>query len=202
MDDLVQTALRYIADHGAWAGPILFLVSFGESLAVISFMVPGTAILFAAGTMIPETLPLGPTLLGAVAGAALGDGVSYGLGRRFSGRIARIWPFTRYPTAIPQGIAFFKRHGGKSIFIGRFFGPARATVPLAAGLLRMPPGRFWLVNLASAALWAPVILFSGAAFGRVAMLLFNIEELFVLILLAFGALGLGGFWLIGRGRRE
>ena len=201
MDDFVQTALRCIADHGAWAGPILFLVSFGESLAVISFMIPGTAILFAAGTMIPETLSLGPTLVGAVAGAALGDGVSYWLGRRFSGGIARIWPFTRYPAAIPQGIAFFKRHGGKSIFIGRFFGPARATVPLAAGLLRMPPGRFWLMNLASAVLWAPTILFLGAAFGRAATLLLGIEDAFVLVLLGFGALGLGGVWLIGRGRR-
>ena len=39
---------------------------------------------------------------------------------------------------------FFERHGGKSVFIGRFLGPIRAVIPLAAGIMQMPRGRFWI----------------------------------------------------------
>lgn len=195
MQNLIQSVLQYVASHAAWAGPVMFVAAFAESLAVISVAVPGTAILFAAGALMPHILPPAPILAGAVAGAAVGDGTSYWLGRRFSERIERIWPFTRYPGAIPYGVAFFERHGTKSIFIGRFFGPARATVPLAAGLLRMPPLRFWLVNIASALVWAPAILLLGAAFGETAKLLVKAGDALVLILLLAALLVANGIWL-------
>ncbi len=179
----------------------MFVAAFAESLAVISLAVPGTAILFAAGTLIPHILPPVPILAGAVAGAALGDGTSYWLGRHFSEGIKRIWPFTRYPGAIPYGVAFFERHGAKSIFIGRFFGPARATVPLAAGLLRMPPTRFWLVNIASALIWAPGILFLGYTLGATAKIVVEAGDTVLAIVLFVALLGAGGLWLFRRLRR-
>jgi membrane protein DedA with SNARE-associated domain len=61
---------------------------------------------------------------------------------------------------------FFAKHGGKSVFIGRFFGPVRAVVPLAAGVLRMPRGLFWLANVTSAIVWAPMLVFAGDTVGN------------------------------------
>jgi hypothetical protein len=41
-------------------------------------------------------------------------------------------------------------------------GPARAVIPLAAGILHMPNSRFWVANMVSANVWAPGVLFPGA----------------------------------------
>ena len=63
--------------------------------------------------------------------------------------------------------AFAKRHiistswGVAAVFIGRFFGPLRASVPLAAGIFRMPYWHFQLANFTSAFLWAGVLLGIG-----------------------------------------
>jgi len=54
--------------------------------------------------------------------------------------------------------AFFRRWGGGSRVIGRFFGPLRAFVPLAAGLADMSLVTFQIVNITSALLWATGVL--------------------------------------------
>ena len=45
--------------------------------------------------------------------------------------------------------------------IGRFFGPLRAFVPLAAGIFEMPYWRFQAANFSSALVWAAVVLAPG-----------------------------------------
>jgi membrane protein DedA with SNARE-associated domain len=182
--------LAFIAAHAHWAAVVMFVTAFGESFAFLSLLFPGTTLLIAAGTLMADgTLPYAPVLIGAVAGATLGDSVSYWIGRRFGGGIARLWPFSRNPEMLPAGIRFFERHGGKSVFIGRFFGPMRAVVPLAAGLMRMPRGWFWLTNVASALIWAPMLLFVGDAAGDLGGRLIGETNTFVLV---FGGLTLFG----------
>ena len=48
-----------------------------------------------------------------------------------------------------------------AIFIGRFFGPLRASVPLVAGIFRMPFWAFQVANFSSAFVWAAVLLTMG-----------------------------------------
>ena len=79
-----------------------------------------------------------------------------------------MWPFTRQPHLLSTGILFFQRHGGKSVFIGRFFGPIRAVVPLVAGIMQMRRDHFWLANVTSALVWAPMLLLAGDLVGEVA----------------------------------
>jgi membrane protein DedA with SNARE-associated domain len=190
MDDIVQPMLAFIAAHAHWAAVVMFVTAFGESFAFLSLLFPGTTLLIAAGTLMSDgTLPYAPVLIGAVAGATLGDSVSYWIGLRFGGGIARVWPFSRNSEMLPAGIRFFERHGGKSVFIGRFFGPMRAVVPLAAGLLQMPRGWFWLTNIASALVWAPMLLFVGDAAGDLGGRLIGQTNTFVLV---FGGLTLFG----------
>jgi membrane protein DedA with SNARE-associated domain len=54
-----------------------------------------------------------------------------------------------------------KNWGVPSIFIGRFFGPLRASVPLAAGIFEMPYWRFQFANFVSALVWAAALLLFG-----------------------------------------
>lgn len=162
MNDAIHALIAFIADHSAWAFPLVFLVTFGESFAFVSFAFPGTTVLLAAGALVPAgALPLWPVLAGAILGAVLGDSISYALGLRYGHLLDSRWPFTRYPTLLPRGYAFFEKHGGKSVFVGRFFGPMRAVVPLVAGVSKMPSGRFWVANVLSALIWAPALLVPG-----------------------------------------
>lgn len=163
MDQYVHELVAFIAAHAAWTAPIMFVVAFGESFAFLSLLFPGTAIMIAAGALIPSgAVPVLPLLAGGIAGAALGDGVSYWIGLRFGHHVPKLWPFTKRPELLERGHAFFHKHGGKSIFIGRFFGPVRAVIPLVAGMMGMPARTFWIANVASALIWAPLLLVPGA----------------------------------------
>jgi membrane protein DedA with SNARE-associated domain len=60
-----------------------------------------------------------------------------------------------------------KRWGTPSIFIGRFFGPLRASVPLVAGIFEMPYWRFQVANFLSAFVWSAVLLLFGDAMSLI-----------------------------------
>jgi membrane protein DedA with SNARE-associated domain len=204
MDGLVQPVLGFIAAHANWAAAIMFITAFGESFAFLSLLFPGTTLLIAAGTLMPGgTLPYAPVLIGAVLGATLGDTVSYWIGRRFGGGIARVWPFSRHPELLPNGIDFFARHGGKSVFIGRFLGPLRAVIPLAAGMMQMPRGWFWFANVASALVWAPMLLLVGDAIGDVGERLIGATNTFVAVFGGLTVFAIGALvWMALRGARS
>src|SRR6266851_7414014 len=190
MDDLAQPLLEFIKAHESWAIAMMFVTAFVESSAFVSLLFPGTTLLIAAGALMQSgTLPYLPVVIGSVVGAIVGDSVSYWIGRRFGGGIARLWPFSRNPEMLPNGIRFFARHGGKSVFIGRFFGPIRAVIPLAAGIMLMARRRFWFANITSALVWAPMLLFAGDVVGEAGDRLIGSANTVVLV---FGGLTLFG----------
>lgn len=190
MEHLVQPTIAFISAHAGWAFAIMFVTAFGESFVFLSLLFPGTSLLIAAGALMATgSLPYLPVLAGAILGAVLGDSVSYWIGRRFGHAIARVWPFTRNPDWLPGGIRFFARYGGASVFIGRFFGPMRAVIPLAAGVMQMSPARFWIANIVSALVWAPMLLFIGDVAGDIGDRLIGSTNTFIVV---FGGLTLFG----------
>jgi len=191
MDDLAQSLFAFVKAHENWAGAVLFAIAFTESSAVVSLVFPGVTLLIAAGTLIEAgALPSAPVIVGAILGAAAGAAVSYVIGRAFGDDVSRLWPFSRNVELLPAGIRFFRRHGGKSVFIGRFYGPIRGIIPLVAGLMLMPQTRFWIANLAASLVWAPMLLLVGdvvADLGdrvigsaRTVMVIFAVLTLFAL----------------------
>jgi membrane protein DedA with SNARE-associated domain len=166
VSELLSTLLAWIADHPFWAGIAIFSVAFSESVAVIGLLVPGVVVMFGIGALIATgTLEFWPVFAWAVAGAVAGDSLSFWLGHHFQDRLRELWPFSRHPQTLQRGIDFFQKYGGKSVAIGRFFGPVRAIIPLVAGMLGMPPWRFVAANLISALVWAPAYLLPGIVFG-------------------------------------
>ncbi len=166
MTDLFYQLLDWVSLHPLWAGIVVFLVSMAESLAIIGLVVPGVAIMFAIGALIATgAIDFWLAFSCAVAGAVVGDGLSFWLGHSLQGRAATTWPFSRHPETLEKGVKFFQKYGGKSVAIGRFFGPVRAVIPLVAGMLGMRTWRYVIANVLSALLWAPAYLLPGIVFG-------------------------------------
>ena len=162
IEQYAQLVIDFVRVHQAWAAPIVFALAFGESLAFISMLITAWAALVGIGALIGASgIPFWPVWVAGAIGAALGDWLSYWFGYTFKERIAHVWPLSRHPDLLPRGHAFMEKWGMLGIFIGRFFGPLRASVPLAAGILEMHYWHFQLANFASAFLWAFVLLFFG-----------------------------------------
>lgn len=158
--------LDWVADHPRWAGALVGLVAFTESLALVGLFVPGAVFMFVAGALIGVgRLELWPVLAWAAGGAVLGDGVSFWLGRHYHQRLRVMWPLRRHPRLVARATDLFHRHGGKGVFVGRFIGPIRPVIPAVAGMLEMPAPRFFVVNVLSAVLWAPAYLLPGLVFA-------------------------------------
>lgn len=133
-----------------------------ESLAIIGLLFPATPIMFAIGGMLGVgTLEPVSVILWGTGGAILGDAISYSLGRHIGPSIYHRAPFQRHRTLFARARLFFQRYGFVSIFVGRFMGPFRTTVPLVSGVAAMGSRTFQAANILSAMLWVPASFAPG-----------------------------------------
>jgi membrane protein DedA with SNARE-associated domain len=162
MEGWMLGLIDFVRQHHSWAAPIVLVLAFGESLAFISLLIPAWGALVAIGALIGASgLSFCSVWIAGGIGAALGDWLSYWFGIKYKDHVAQIWPLSRYPEILPRGEAFVKKWGVPSIFIGRFFGPLRASVPLAAGIFEMSYWRFQVANFVSALVWSAALLLFG-----------------------------------------
>lgn len=190
--------MDYLRQHPHVGELFAFLVAFTESLPIIGTVIPGSVTMTAVGFLIGTgALPGLFTLLIAAIGALLGDAIGFGSGYWFNDGVRNIWPFRKHPKILSLGENFFRKHGGKSIFIGRFVGPARSTIPLVAGLLKLSWFRFWIAALPSAILWAIAYTVPGILLGALAKEIPKGETTrFLLYGLSFIAIVWLIFWLL------
>lgn len=197
MSDFVAPLLQWLNTNPEYAGMATFLISAGESVAIIGTIVPGSITMTAIGALAGAgVIPLWPTVFWAIMGAIVGDGISYWIGHYFKDRLPTVWPFKNYPTFLENGEHFVNKYGYMSVFIGRFVGPVRAIVPVVAGMLGMPPWKFIIANVASAIGWAPAYMLPGILMGAASLelppdiaihvvLVFLLIGLFVLLCMWF-----------------
>lgn len=155
----VDIVVNFVQTNQSWAVPIVFALSFGESLAFLSILIPSTAIMIALGGLFAASgVPVVPVWIAAVVGSILGYAVSYWIGLYFKNDMPRIWPFTSYPDMLPKGQEFFDRYGTYGVFIGHLIGPLRAVVPVVAGMYSMPQFPFQIANVLASIVWASLVL--------------------------------------------
>jgi membrane protein DedA with SNARE-associated domain/membrane-associated phospholipid phosphatase len=188
-----SAVIAFIAAHPYLAYAAVLLFAALESILVIGVVVPGTAAILAISALVPSGIvKLWPLMGSAIAGAIIGDGLSFFIGHRYHREILGRWPLNRHPELIARSEAFFLRHGDKSVFIARFTPGVRAFIPVIAGILRMPVRRFYTVNIASALVWAPShilpAVFVGAAFGMLGAAAKPLAILFVLFVIVIWAM--------------
>jgi len=144
------------------AALIAFLLAFGESLAFISLIIPATFLLAGfAAVLGAGGVDFAPIWMAAGAGAALGFSFSYWIGSLFKERVGWFRPFGLSDELLARARVFIERHGIVAVFLGHFIGPARAGVPIVAGMLAMRQVPFQTANLAASFLWAAAVLAPG-----------------------------------------
>src|SRR2546421_11661471 len=157
-----ERLVDFVGAHPQLSFLAVFLLALSEAVPVIGTVVPGSTLILAvsalatAAGMTPWAL-----LIAAVAGAIVGDGFSFWLGHNYRRQILRGWPLNRFPWLIERSAQLIRRYGIASVFLARFTAVVRAFVPLLAGVLRMSPRHFYVANILSALVWAPIHVFPG-----------------------------------------
>ena len=121
---------------------------------------PGETALIAAGVLAAKgRLSIAAVIAVAAIAAIVGDNIGYWIGREGGRRLLYRWEtIGRFADRVlPPAERFFARHGGKAVFLGRFFAGLRVTAAWIAGMSRMPWWRFLLWNAAGGIVWAVAV---------------------------------------------
>jgi len=136
---------------------ILFLLIGMESAGV---PLPGETALVTAGVLASRGhFEIEAVIVVAAVAAIIGDNIGYWIGREGGTRVLNRWAWTRRlrDRFIPPAQRFFKRHGGKTIFIARFVAVLRVAGAWVAGIAHMPWWRFLVWNAAGGICWALLV---------------------------------------------
>ncbi len=199
--DLAGWLLDRVEAQAGWAPLAVFIIALVESLPVVGLFIPGSALLLGLGALVGAgALPLGPVLAACVAGAVLGDALGYWAARALGPAAVRQRVPRRHRRAYARAILVFRQWGATAVFVARFLSPLRAVVPIAAGVTRMPESRFQAANIASAVIWAPLLLMPGWMAGHLAAVLGDRSDPLLLTALLLGVLMASICWLAWRTR--
>lgn len=142
---------HFIAHYGLF---FLFGIVCLESAGL---WLPGETALIAAGVYASEGhLQIAGVIAVAAAAAIIGDNIGYWAGREGGRRLIYRYEWTRRlgDRVMPPAERFFDKHGGKAVFLARFFGGVRVTGAWMAGITRMSWWKFLFWNAAGGIVWA------------------------------------------------
>jgi membrane protein DedA with SNARE-associated domain/membrane-associated phospholipid phosphatase len=157
LDDLSRTL-------GDWTYVLVGFFAFVETGAFVGLVAPGETVVILGGAIAGQGTTSVFLTIGIVWAAAwAGDSVSFLIGRRLGkdfvlrhGHRVRITP-----ERFRQVEGYFRRHGGKTILIGRFIGLVRALAPFVAGSSGMRYGQFVPFSVLGTGLWSAAFTLIG-----------------------------------------
>lgn len=178
--------LVMVNQYGNLVYIILFLIIFAETGLVVTPILPGDSLLFAAGALAASAQKLDITILILIffVGAVLGNTVNYAIGRYFGPRIFQIksrWIKMEY---LERTKAFYDKYGATAVVLSRFVPIFRSFVPFIAGVGQMSWGKYMVYTVFSAFIWVVPITLLGYVFGNVPI----VKENFSLVVL--GVIGI------------
>lgn len=154
---------------GAWTYLLVGTFAFAETGAFVGLVVPGETVMLIGGAVAGQGA-IDIYLLIAVAWftAWLGDTTSFFLGRRLGREfVLRNGPRVGISHERFERVEdYFSRHGGKTIFIGRFISLVRAFAPFIAGSSGMRYRAFVPYSILGTGLWASAHILVGYFFSR------------------------------------
>jgi membrane-associated protein len=176
----------------------LFLIVAGESAGL---PIPGeTSILIGGALSARGELELPLVWLFAASGAIIGDNIGYLIGRFLlrkiltgTGRLAH-----RLERSVERSEVFFRRHGGKTVFFGRWLPVLRVTAAWMAGASHMEWRKFAIFNALGGIGWAVTISSLGYVAGRSADSVVGVLGILALIIVTLAVFS--HWWLRRLGR--
>jgi membrane protein DedA with SNARE-associated domain/membrane-associated phospholipid phosphatase len=168
--DELQQLLEDISNTlGAWTYLLVGAFAFAETGAFVGLVVPGETVMLLGGAVAGQGA-IDIYLLIAIAwfSAWAGDTTSFFLGRRLGREfVLRNGPrFGIGHERFEKVEDYFSRHGGKTIFIGRFISLVRAFAPFIAGSSGMRYRAFVPYSILGTGLWASAHILIGYLFSR------------------------------------
>lgn len=153
----LASVTSYIDQHSHWALLVMFALLALESFGL---PLPGETALIACGVLASQgALSIAWVIAVAILAAIVGDNLGYATARHGGRRLLLRYRLTRNYAEryLPRGERFFAKHGGKTVFIGRFVAVLRVTAAWVAGLSHMRWWRFFGWNAAGGIVWATLV---------------------------------------------
>ena len=162
-----QHLLDLATAYGTWIYAILFLIVFLETGVVVTPLLPGDSLLFAAGALAAAgVMDIGIVLAVLTAAAIIGDNMNYWIGRMVGPRVFTETSRWLKREHLLRTQRFYEKHGGKTVVIARFIPIVRTFAPFVAGVGRMRYSRFLAFDVAGGLLWVWGFGLLGYFFGN------------------------------------
>jgi membrane-associated protein len=173
---LDEKLLEVIDLYGSWTYALLFVIIFCETGLVVTPILPGDSLLFAAGAFAAAgSLDLTLLLILLSLAAILGDAANYSIGHYLGPRALTGKSRFLKKEYLDRTQRFYERYGGKTIVIARFVPIVRTFAPFMAGVGRMNYLQFARYNVLGALLWVGVCVMAGYLFGAMPVVKENFE---------------------------
>ena len=178
-----QALYAIVSENVNEAYLVLFLIIFLETGLIIFPFLPGDGLLFSAGVIAASSqlniVILVPILIAA---AVVGNYFNYGIGKLIGNKIEHSknrFVHKYLVKSIIETRKFYKKHGKKSIIIGRFFPVIRTYIPFLAGTVKFDYPMFGKYTVIGSFIWVPFFTLVGYFLGDITWIKNNFELIFL-----------------------
>ena len=177
MDNITffQTIYNIIIQHPILSYWIIFISGVLEGTLFIGLFIPTGILIVIYGFVAYNGYIVGSNVIAvAILGAVVGDIINYAFGRYHIKKyqiknIKKVEKIFKKKNYLDHGKIFFEKHGGKSIFLGRFIGMVRPFISFISGTAKMPFRRFMYFNISGAIVWVIIYFSIGYLLGSSAV---------------------------------
>jgi membrane-associated protein len=174
--------VELIQQHGRWIYGILFGIIFCETGLVVTPILPGDSLLFAAGALAAKgQMNVSLLWLVLLLAAVGGDNMNYWIGRYVGLRVFKDDARILKTSHLRRTQAFFEKYGGKTVVLARFMPIVRTYAPFVAGASRMPYPSYLFYSVTGGLAWITIFLWGGYFFGNIPFIQKHFEWVVIVI---------------------
>lgn len=184
----------FIQAAGPWALVLVCAIVFVETGLLVGFLLPGDTLLVITGILtytgvIPQPIWVvcGAIWICAVAGDQLGYAIGRKLGPAVFQRNRGIFSYR----TVERTNHFFVKYGAWAVIIARFIGIVRTFMPVAAGVGKMPYGKFLRYDILGGFLWGGCLTLLGWVIAHIPGVAEIVTEYIDLVLIGVVVIAIG-----------